>query len=96
MSQIILKSNDVEPIKPLIVSALLAEENELKTGILKTREKLSAFETKYQLTTEVFLKTPPESLLFDELEAVEWSGEHETLKRLENELSRLAAIEICS
>ena len=96
MTQVILRSIDTDSIKPLIVSALHAEESELKTGILKTRGKLSAFEKKYNMSTDNFLNTPPESLPFNELEAIEWSGEYETLKRLEVELSRLMKIEICS
>lgn len=96
MSQIILKADDTISIKPLIVSALHAEENELRTGILKTKQKLAAFERKYNLSTEDFLNISTESLPFNELEAIEWSGEYETLKRLEDELSSLKKIEICS
>lgn len=96
MSQIILRADDDVQIKTLIASALHAEENELKTGILKTRQKLSAFERKYSLATDVFLEAPSASLPFGELEAIEWSGEYETLKRLEKELSGLKRIEICS
>lgn len=96
MSQIILKTDDTISIKPLVISALHAEENEIRTGILKTKQKLAALERKYNLSTEDFLKTPFESLPFNELEAIEWSGEYETLKRLEDELSALKKIEICS
>jgi hypothetical protein len=95
MSQVLLKSEDQASIKQLVISALQAEENELKTGILKTREKLAAFERKYRLSTDEFLKTPPDRLPFDELESIEWAGEHETLLRLENELARLAKIAVC-
>ena len=94
VTQVILKSKDNAPLKPLIVSALEAEQNEIKIGILKTRMKLAVFEKRYNLATSNFIKTPPASI--SEIEALEWSGEHETLKRLENELSRLAKIEICS
>lgn len=96
MTQVILRSIDTASIKPLIVSALHAEEGELKTGILKTKGKLLAFEKKYNMSTDAFLKTLPQSLPFNELEAIEWSGEYETLKLLEIELSRLMKIEICS
>lgn len=96
MSQVILKSKDSESIEPLIVSALQSEKNEIETGILKTKEKLLAFEKKYNLSTTDFVNTPSTSLQIGELEAIEWSGEDETLKRLEKELSRLIKIEICS
>ena len=94
MTQVVLKSRDNAPLKPLIISALEAEQNEIKIGILKTRMKLAVFEKRYNLSTNDFIKTPPASIT--ELEAIEWSGEHETLRRLENELSRLVKIEICS
>ncbi len=95
MNQIVLKSNDNVSIKPIVIQALQSEQNELKTGILKTKAKLSAFEKKYNMSTAAFLKATPGSLPFNELEAVEWSGEYETLKRLEDELSRLMKIELC-
>jgi len=94
MTQVVLKSRDNAPLKSLIISALEAEQNEIKIGILKTKMKLAVFEKRYNLSTNDFIKTPPASM--DELEAIEWSGEHETLKRLEDELSRLLKIEICS
>ena len=90
-----MKSEDETSIRQLVISALQAEQNELKTGILKTREKLAAFEQRYHISTEQFLKTPPDRLPFGELEAIEWAGEHETLLRLEDELSRLAKIVLC-
>ncbi len=96
MNQVVLKSSDNAPIKPIIILALQAEQNELKTGILKTKAKLTAFEKKYNMSTAAFLKATPDSLPFNEMEAIEWSGEYETLKRLEDELSRLSKIELCS
>lgn len=96
MSQIILRTDEDVQIESLIVSALQAEENELKTGILKTRQKLTAFERKYNIPTDIFLQSSADALPFGELEAIEWSGEFETLKRLENKLSGLKKIKICS
>jgi len=96
MNQVILKSEDSKSIKPLIISALHAEENEIKTGILKTKEKLTAFEKRYSMSTEEFIKSSNKPLPFSELEAIEWSGEYETLKRLEAELSRILNIVICT
>jgi len=96
MSQITLKADDDVQIKALVASALQAEENELRTGILKTRQKLSAFERKYNLSTDAFLKASAATLPFGEMESIEWSGEWETLKRLEDKLSGLKKIKICS
>lgn len=94
MAQVVLKSSDNAPLGPLILSALGAEQNELKIGVLKTRMKLAVFEKKYNLSTNDFINAPPAAI--NEIEAIEWSGECETLRRLEEKLSRLMKIEICS
>lgn len=96
MSQITLKSADTESITPLIISALDAEKKEITTAILKTKEKLAAFEKKYNLTTSDFLKKTKSLTPIPEMDAIEWSGEWETLQRLQNRLSRLEEIQICT
>lgn len=55
MSQIILKSPDEKSIEALVVAALEAEKKEILTGILKTKEKLSLFEKRFNLSTADFL-----------------------------------------
>ena len=81
----------------MVVAALEAEEKEILTAILKTKEKLSLFEKKYNLTTDMFLAKIYQKIPhITEMDAIEWSGEHETAKRLENRLSRLREIQICT
>lgn len=96
MSQITLKSADPESITPLIISALDAEKKEIATAILKTKEKLSTFEKKYNLSTSDFLNKTKSLTSIPEMDAIEWSGEWETSKRLQNRLSRLEEIQICT
>lgn len=96
MSQITLKSADPESITPLIISALDAEKKEITTAILKTEEKLATFEKKYNLTTADFLKKTKSLTPIPEMDLIEWSGEWETLQRLQNRLSRLEEIQICT
>lgn len=96
MSEIVLKSPGTESIKTLVTEALKVEEKELLTAILKTEGHLSKFENKYRLSTSEFILRPPDSLKIDDLEAIEWSGEHETLKRIEERLKRLKEIEVCT
>ena len=50
----------------------------------------------FAMTTEMFLVSSSDSLPLDEMDAIEWSGEYETLKRLEASLANLKTIEICS
>ena len=97
MSQIILKSPDEKPIEALVVAALEAEEKEILTGILKTKEKLSLFEKRFNLSTADFLANVYHEIpQITEMDAIEWSGEHETVKLLEERLSRLQEIRVCT
>ena len=96
MSQVMLKSPHEEEIEPLVVAALEAEKNEILTAIIKTEQKLSIFEKKFNVSTSDFMMTDhQETLQMSEMEAIEWYGEHETLKKLKEKLSRLQEIEIC-
>jgi len=95
MSQVILKSPRKEPIEPLVVAALEAEKKEILAAILKTKEKLSLFEKRFNLSTTDFIAQAYQEVpKITEMDAVEWSGEYETLKRLEERLSHLQEIQI--
>ncbi len=97
MSQVILTSPDEKPIDALVIAALEAEKKEILTAILKTKEKISLFEKRFNLSTSTFLaKNYQEIPQITEMDAIEWSGEHETAKRLEERLSRLQEIKVCT
>lgn len=97
MSQVTLKSAREEPIESLVVAALEAEKKETLTAILKTKEKLSLFEERFNLPTTDFITRAYEEIpQITEMDAIEWSGEYETLNRLEERLSRLQEIEVCT
>ena len=83
--------------QPFVVAALEAEKNKILTAIIKTEQKLSIFEKKFNVSTSDFMMTGhQETLQMSEMEAIEWYGEHETLKKLKEKLSRLQEIEICT
>jgi len=97
MSQVMLKSPRGEAIEPLVVSALEAKKNEILTGIIKTKQKLSIFEKMFSLSTSDFtIKGHQEMSQISEMDAIEWLGEHETLKKLQDNLSRLQEIKVCT
>ncbi len=96
MNEVILKSTSDKPIKELVIAALEAEKKELLTALLRTKEYLSKFENKYRLTTSKFISTPAHSLKIDNMEAIEWTGEYETLQRIEDRLKILGEIEVCT
>lgn len=97
MSQVMLKSPRGEAIEPLVVSALDGEKNEILTGIMKTEQKLSIFEKKFNLSTSDFVINGHQQIpQIPEMDAIEWLGEHETLKKLQEKLSCLQEIQICT
>ncbi len=97
MSEVVLKSPSGKKIEPLVVAALEAEKNEMLTAIIKTEQKLSIFEKKFNVSTSDFMITGHQEIpQISEMEAIEWLGEHETLKKLQEKLSRLQEIEICT
>jgi hypothetical protein len=97
MSEVVLKSPSGEKIEPLVVAALEAEKNEILTAIIKTEQKLSIFEKKFNVSTSDFMITGQQEIpQISEMEAIEWLGEHETLKKLQEKLSRLQEIEVCT
>ncbi len=97
MSQLILVSPHEKSIEAIVVAALEAEKKEILTAILKTEAKLFLFEKRFNLSTADFLaKAYQEIAQATEMDAIEWSGEYETVKRLEERLSRLQEIRICT
>lgn len=97
MSQVLLKSPRGEAIAPLVISALEVKKNEILTGIIKTKQKLSIFEKTFSLSTSDFIiRGHQEMSQISEMDEIEWLGEHETLKKLQDKLSRLQEIEVCT
>jgi hypothetical protein len=97
MSEVILKSPREKAIEPLVVAALEAEKNEILTAIAKTKQKLSIFEKKFDLSTTDFTARGHQEIpQISEMDAIEWLGEHETLKKLQEKLSRLQEIQVCT
>ena len=97
MSQLMLKSPGKQAIEPLVISALDSKQNEILTAIIKTEQKLSIFEKKFNLSTSDFLIGNYQEIpQISEMDAIEWSGEHETLKILQEKLSRLREIKVCT
>lgn len=54
MTDLKLRSQHPDTLRQLIESALSERLQSIEQGINKTKERLSAFETQYQLTTEEF------------------------------------------
>lgn len=97
MTQILVKSDHISSITPLIRAAIKTQLSVIATGIRRTRERLSDFEHKYGFSTEALLKKEHDGTLNDdELDIIEWLGEWRMLERLQDEHKELEEIEICS
>ncbi len=83
MSSVTLVSSGKHPLKPLIQSALESEVRLIESGLQKSQARLSAFEEKYGLLTQVFLQKYRDNQLEETLDFDEWIGEHRMLERLQ-------------
>ena len=64
-----------------------SKKNEILTGIMKTKQKISIFEKTFSLSTGNFMiRGHQEMSQISEMDAIEWFGEHETLKKLQEKL----------
>ncbi|MFH0924238.1 MAG: hypothetical protein V1872_01175 [bacterium] len=96
MNKLVLEYPSNESISSIVSEALKLEEKELLTALLKIKEHLSKFENRYNLTTHDFISQSPTAPNIDNMEALEWSGEYETLKLIEDRLNRLREIIVCT
>lgn len=73
-----------------VVAAIEAYQLRLRSGIDRSRRRLTAFEDRYGVTTRQFLENlAAEDLAGGDMEYVEWAGEARLLESLEDELREL-------
>ncbi|AFZ11046.1 hypothetical protein Cri9333_0043 [Crinalium epipsammum PCC 9333] len=84
-----------ESLRNLIEEVVTQKLRSLEDGIHRTQERLKEFETKYQLSTEEFLRRFENDELQHRLdmEFDEWIGEYRMLKRLKQKADKLRGIE---
>ena len=89
MQQITISTDSPTALKPLLASAIQTELRLLKVGIERTRERLTAFEREHGLSSEEFETLLHSGAIQEDLDFIEWSGEIETLRRLQNKYDTL-------
>jgi Tfp pilus assembly protein PilV len=73
-----------------VLQALEAYKEQLRQNIARTERRLQAFEERYGVSTSVFItEMTAEDLVGGDLDYIEWSGEFELLKGLQQELQEL-------
>lgn len=94
MAQIILKTDMPNQAAKFLVEVLETEQSRLKYTMKIAKRRLSRFEKKYSVTSEKFMEEwSAEDLEGKDLEYVEWAGEYNLRKRLDERLNALKSIE---
>lgn len=94
MEQIILKTDMPNQAAKFLIEALETEKLRLDYSRKLAKRRLSRFEKKYRVTSEKFLEEwSAEDLEGKDLEYVEWAGEYNLTKRLDERLNALKSIE---
>jgi len=93
MNELKLVSQYPGAIRPLVESALTAALHDTELGIQKTEQRLQAFESKYQMPTEDFVRRYENDEFAETLELGEWIGEYRMLKGLREDAMQLRGIE---
>lgn len=87
--QIIITSKAKVSIKPLVESALKNEVKTIRHGIQRTRKRLAAFETKYDLHSDQFEKKFNAGEIEETLDIIDWLMEIQALRLLEEQYQAL-------
>lgn len=97
MAEIILKTNAPDKAAKFLSEALETETMRLKYSMKLAKRRLSRFEKKYSVTSKKFMEDwSAEDLEGRDLEYVEWAGEYNLTKRLNERLNALMSIEYVS
>lgn len=96
MAELILVSPRQRLLRPLVEAALQNELRLLEAGIRRTQQRLSAFETRYGLSTAEFLRRYENDELQETLDLAEWAGEYRMLERLQSKATTLREIQFAN
>lgn len=83
VQQVTISTDSPVALKPLLESAIRSELRLLELGLERTRKQLQSFETQYDLSSQEFARRFEAGELAESLDNIDWSGEIETLRRLE-------------
>ncbi|MCL1470015.1 hypothetical protein [Argonema antarcticum] len=82
-----------DTLKKLIEEEVARRLRSLEDGIRRTEERIKEFESKYQMSTEEFLRRYENDEIQETLEIDEWIGESLMLKGLQEDLDTFKGIE---
>ena len=95
MTELTIKSDRPDAVRSELRSAIDNKVRALRDSIRRTQANLSSLEQKYGFTTAELLNREQQGTLDDDnLEFIEWLGEHRIRGRLQDELEVLEEIHI--
>jgi hypothetical protein len=92
MTSITLVSVQDYPIRSLIESALSNELRLLESSLRQTQARLTDFESRFQLNTEEFVRRYADDRISEDMETIEWLGEHRMAQRIKEKIVALRGI----
>jgi hypothetical protein len=95
MSQQVVVTTDTSvALKPLLESAIQAELRMLELGLIRTFQRLRAFEEQYSLTSEEFERRFEAGEVDESFDCIEWAGEIKTSRLLQAQQQALQSIRL--
>lgn len=94
MTVLTLTSNRDEPLEPLIQSAVANELRLLEAGLRRAQARLHAFEQQRQMTTAEFVARYARNDIQEDLDTIEWLGEHRMAQSIEAQIEALRSIRV--
>jgi hypothetical protein len=88
-----LRAKNSDSLRQIIQSALSQRLLSIEAGIKRTKERLQEFETKYQLSTEEFIKQFNNDQLSHSFDFDEWIGESRMLTHLRETKEAIEEVE---
>ncbi len=93
MEQIVLQTSNSEQVIPLLLDIIQGETRRLNHSLHLYKKRLAQFESKYNISSEKFItEWTAEDLQGKDMEYIQWAGEFELAKKLEDRISALESI----
>jgi len=96
MNRIHLESPEKKQLAVLLQASISDQLKVLTIGIEKTQKKIEQFEKQFHMSSDEFYQAYLRGDMGDEEAVMEWAGEIETLRKLQQDYRLLKETEICS
>jgi hypothetical protein len=93
MAELKLRAKNSDSLRQIIQSALSQRLLSIESGIKRTKERLQEFETKYQLSTDEFIRRFNNDEFSHSFDFDEWIGESKMLTHLRETQEAIEEVE---